>query len=265
MVNVIVPIDKNSKDYYKILNRLGHISTVNVHVGIIDSEFDSLLNNLEESDNVFIHSYQDGYNIEEMINSLQAYVGMGATVVMRKPITLEEFNRFITQRKDVVTCDREENKFKSFMRMLWNKILKLFLGVKMYEGDTSVIYLSEEVSAVISQSGNLSYSSRVDRWRGIEQCKVAAQGEPVKPIVDKKSNIKLMIYAIVSIVLAAVITTVVCLFAKMSTIIGLLIGCLDAIALIIAFIMYIMILFNSMVGKKHFARAIEIEKQQNEE
>lgn len=260
MVNVIIPISKNPQDFVKILDRLGNLESVFVHVGICDSEYDALVNQIGQSDNVYVHAFADGADREEMINSLQSLIGNGPLMIMRKPITMEEFNRFISQNKDVVTCERGFGKFKAFMFMIWQKILKLFLGVKLYDGDPSVIYFSPEISAVISQSGNLSYSSRVDRWRGIAQSTVETKSPPVKTVVNKKNNINFIIFAVVSLLVASTVTTVVCLFAKMSIIIGLLIACVDIIAFAIALIMVIMIAFNSVVGKKHFDRAFEIEK-----
>ena len=64
MINVIVPIAGNSKGFQKILTRLSHISTVNVYVGIIESQYDELVDYLGETENVFIHAYEDNSNID---------------------------------------------------------------------------------------------------------------------------------------------------------------------------------------------------------
>ena len=107
--------------------------------------------------------------------------------------------------------------------------MRLCLGVRLYDGDTSAIYFGEDLATVLAQSNNLSYSSRVDRWRGVEQSSVIVEGEPVKTEVDKKENIKYLLYGLLTLMLGVAVTTVVAIFAKVSVIIGLFLFCLDAI------------------------------------
>lgn len=257
MINVVVPITGNAKDFYSILERLGNISTANVLVGICESEYGDLKLHLRAYENISVFMYADGTHREQMVNALQYNIEEGSVMVMRKPITMEEFNRFISQKKDVVTCERGMGKIKSFLFMIWQKILKLILGVRLYEGDSSVIYFSEEVSAVLAQSSNLSYSSRADRWRGISQGTVATKGKPVKTPKNKKRDFYYILCCVLALVLASAITTVVCLFAKMSIIVGLLVACLDIIAFAIVCVVCVMIAFNNVVGRRRFERPVE--------
>ncbi len=259
MVNVIVPIAKNGAGFVKILDKLSNISSVHVILGVVESEA-SVVSHLADGENISYHVFENGANREEIINSLQAYIEEGSVMIMRRPIKMEEFNRFISQRKDIVTCERKMGRIKAFFFMIWQNILKLFLGVRLYEGDTSVIYFGEEISAVLAQSTNLSYSSRVDRWRGVEHGVVDAGEEFVKTDIDKKANFKYILTASVSVVVAIIVSVIVCLFAKMSIIVGLLIACLDIIALAVAVIMAVMIVFNNMVGSKKFKYASEVEE-----
>lgn len=257
MINVVVPISGNAKDFYAILGRLGHIRSANVLVGICESEYGDLKLRVQEYENISVYMYADGTHREEMVNALQYYIEEGSVMVMRKPITMEEFNQFITQKKEVVTCERGMGKVKSFFFMIWQKILKLILGVQLYDGDASVIYFDEEVSAVLSQSSNLSYSSRASRWKGISQGVVQTQGKPVKTPKNKKRDFYYILCCVIAFVLAATITTVVCLFARMSIIVGLLVACLDIIALAIIVVVCVMIAFNNIVGKRRFERPVE--------
>ncbi|MBO5022097.1 MAG: hypothetical protein J6C53_01260 [Clostridia bacterium] len=259
MVNVIVPISKNGKNYVKILEKLSNISSVRVLLGVTEDEKENL-SQFATQENMSFHVYEKGSNIEEIINSLQKYIQQGSVMIMRKPIKMEEFNRFISQRKDVVTCERKMGKIKAFFFMIWQSILKMFLGVRLYAGNPTVIYFSEEISAVLAQSYNLSYSSRVDRWRGVEQAVVEVDGEVVKTPVDKKANTKYIIGGAICLAVATVVTVFVCIFAQMSIIIGLLLACLDIIALATALIMAVMIGFNSAVGNKKFKDANEVEE-----
>ncbi len=259
MVNVIVPICKDGKNYIKILEKLSNISSVRVILGVTEDEKEKIYQ-FADQENISFHVFEKGSKTEEIINSLQKYIEQGSVMIMRKPIKMEEFNRFISQRKDIVTCERKMGKVKAFFFMLWQNILKLFLGVRLYAGNPSVIYFSEEISAVLAQSYNLSYSSRVDRWRGIEQAVVQVDGDDVKTPVDKKSNLKYIIGGAICLAVATVVTVFVCIFAQMSIIIGLLLACLDIIALATALIMAVMIGFNTTVGNKKFKDANEVEE-----
>ena len=257
MLNVVVPIVNNAKKYRKILNSLANTEDINVYVGVVSSEIANI--NYLKCENIEIIEFQNGSEREEIINSLQKYLGYGAILIMRKPITENEFNSFVKTNKDVVVCKNKLGSVKNFFYTLWQNILKLVLGVRLYDGDTSVIYFAEDIATVILGSSNLSYNSRVDRWRGIEQGSVFVEGEKVDTPKDIKSNIRNMVISLIAILIGATVTTVVSIFASVNVIIGLLLFCLDAICLIIVLILLIMTIFNNTVGKKSFGYAAETE------
>lgn len=261
MVNVIIPITNNAKRYKKILSSLSRANNVVVLVGVVSNQINEL--NFLDSENIYIIEFQDGSKMEEIINGLQKYISVGSIMIMRKPISENEFNSFVNNNKDVVTCRRNLSSFKAILFNFWQKILKTFLGVRLYEGDASVIYFAEDIASVILSSSNLSYNSRVDRWRGIEQGTVVVEGESVKTETDKKANIRNLIISLIAIAVAVSVTTVVSIFARVNLIVGLLLFCLDFIALAIALILLVITIFNNIVGKKQFGYALEI--SQNEE
>ena len=200
-----------------------------------------------------------------MINSLQKYIGAGSVLIMRKPITVDEFNKFVVSKKDVVTCRREGNKLQYFMFKVWQKLLKFFLGLKEYKGDPSVIYLGDEISAVMSASGNLSFSSRVNRWKGIEQSTVPMSSGKVMSEYDKKDIFLYSIVSILAVVIGVVVTTCVSVFTNVTVMIGLLLVCLDVICAAVGLIMFIILLFNLSVGKKVVKDAVEIIEYKNDD
>lgn len=262
MLNVLIPIVSNVKAYQKLLSALNSADNLNVLVGITSS-LKSQLTSIGE--NVYVIEYEDGSSRESIINGLQKYLEEGAVMILRKPITIEEFNNFIRTKKDVVVCKKNEGKVKQFITFIWQKLLKLFLGIKLYEGDTSVILFGEDVSSIFSSINDLSFSSRVDRWKGLEQGVVEVKGSAVKTEIDKMAVIKYMIIALISLLISVVVTTCVSLFVPMSIIIGLLLFCLDIISLTIICIMVVLILFNFSVGKKHFQNAVEISDEEEQE
>ena len=261
MVNVVVPITNNAKRYKKILSSLSRANNVVVLVGVVSNQINEL--NFLDSENIYIIEFQDGSKMEEIINGLQKYISVGSIMIMRKPISENEFNSFVNNNKDIVTCRRNLSSFKAILFNFWQKILKTFLGVRLYEGDASVIYFAEDIASVILSSSNLSYNSRVDRWRGIEQGTVVVEGESVKTETDKKANIRNLIISLIAIAVAVSVTTVVSIFARVNLIVGLLLFCLDFIALAIVLILLVITIFNNIVGKKQFGYALEI--SQNEE
>lgn len=263
MLNVLIPIINNAKKYQKILESLGNLNNVNIYIGIVSSQKQYL--NILEGTNMYFVEFEDGSHREEIINSLQKYIGDGAILIMRKPITVNEFNAFVNTKKDIMTCRKNLSSIKLFFMNIWQKILKLCLGVKLYDGDTSVIYFGEDISSVILNSSNLSYNSRVDRWKGVEQGTVLVEGDAVKTEIDKKANLNSLLFSLVALLIGVVVTTVVCLFSNVNAIIGLLLFCLDTICLSIIAFLIVVTVFNNSVGKKQYGYAVEIENSNEEE
>ena len=179
---------------------------------------------------------------------------------------MSEFNKFIASKRDVVTCKRTLNKFQLLIFAIWQHMLKFFLGLKQYDGDTSVIYLGKDISSVIAESGNLSFSTRANRWRGIEQETVLVAGEPIKQTIDKKSLIAYLAIILSALTVSVVVTVCLFLFVNVSVIIGLLIVCLDLVCLAIIVMTLVITIFNLIVGKKNVEEAaVESVQYENEE
>ena len=263
MLNVVIPIVTNVKGYQKLVSKLVDLEDVNVLIGITSS----LKSQVEawSGDNVYIIEFEDGSSREAIINGLHRYIGEGSIMILRKPISIEEFNNFVRSKKDIVLCNKNYSPVKRIFFLLWQKILKLFLGLKQYEGDTSAILFSEDISSVLNDSVDLSFTSRVDRWRGLEQGFVQVQGEAVKTDVDTKAIMKYFLIALTALIIGTVVTVCVCLFVNVSIIIGLLLDCLDIICVMVILIMIVLVIFNYSIGKKHFSSAIEIENEEYDE
>ncbi len=258
MVNVIVPIENKKLKFDDILRKLANVEEVFIYVGVPEEFADEFKLKTSDADNIRVVTFQNGSKREAIINALQRHIGSGSTMIMRKPITIDEFNRFILNSKDIVTCKRNLSKAKKFMFKIWQRILKFFLGLKQYKGDPSVIYFNEDISAVVATSGNLSFSSRANRWRGIEQGTVKVAGENIKQEVDKKDMIKFSIVSVVALIVALGVTLSVSLCVKVTVIIGLLLICLDLICVAISLVTLVILLFNLSVGKRIVGEATPI-------
>ena len=256
MINILIPITQNAKGYKKIIADLSSNEEAEIFIGVISSQKNAL--QYPNRDNIHVIEYDNSAKREEIINSMQKYIQVGELFIMRKPITYNEFKDFLKNDRDIVVCKTNLSPIKKFFFMIWQKILRLCLGVRLYDGDTSAIYFGEDLAAVLAQSNNLSYSSRVDRWRGVDQGSVIVEGEPVKTEVDKKENIKYLLFGLLALILGAAVTTVVAIFARVNVIIGLFLLCLDAICLAVFLLLLVVIIFNTVVGKKKFSSALEL-------
>lgn len=256
MINILIPITQNAKGYKKIIADLSSNEEAEIFIGVISSQKNAL--QYPNRDNIHVIEYDNSAKREEIINSMQKYIQVGELFIIRKPITYNEFKDFLKNDRDIVVCKTNLSPIKKFFFMIWQKILRLCLGVRLYDGDTSAIYFGEDLAAVLAQSNNLSYSSRVDRWRGVDQGSVIVEGEPVKTEVDKKENIKYLLFGLLTLILGAAVTTVVAIFARVNVIIGLFLFCLDAICLAVFLLLLVVIIFNTVVGKKKFSSALEL-------
>ena len=256
MINILIPITQNAKGYKKIIADLSSNEEAEIFIGVISSQKNAL--QYPNRDNIHVIEYDNSAKREEIINSMQKYIQVGELFIIRKPITYNEFKDFLKNDRDIVVCKTNLSPIKKFFFMIWQKILRLCLGVRLYDGDTSAIYFGEDLAAVLAQSNNLSYSSRVDRWRGVDQGSVIVEGEPVKTEVDKKENIKYLLFGLLALILGAAVTTVVAIFARVNVIIGLFLFCLDAICLAVFLLLLVVIIFNTVVGKKKFSSALEL-------
>jgi len=265
MLNVIIPITGEIAGHRALLDALDGALNVQVYIGVRNDIYDSVLNEYGDKNNFNFFDFDKNTNKEEMINAIQDYLEEGSILILRKPVSIEEFEKIVNSDRDVVTSKRERSKCKAFIFNTWQNLIRMILGVKMYAGDYSVVYMNEDIADVAMSTGNLSYSSRVNRWKGIKQGVITTRA---KDEIEYKrtNNLKYMLLAILLLVLGAGVTTVVSIFAQMSIIIALFLFCLDAVCLAIAFILIVMRIFTNLVGKKQCSKAFIMNKKvQNKE
>ena len=255
MVNILIPLSKDDEKFYKLIKKLTSTSDVKVFVGIkrdLEEKYLPL-----ESENIKIISFVNESKKEEILNSLNSYVKDGSVLIMRKPITIEEINLFISQKEDIVVCEKERSKFKKYIFIIWQYILRFFLGINLYKGHTSVIYFSENISPVLREMKNISYASRVDRWKGISKGSVKVSCEQEKYEKEKGNFWSNLIYVIDALFIGTIVTTLCVIFTKVSILGGLLLFCLDALCLAIIILLIIVMIFENTIGQKNVGFAVE--------
>ncbi len=253
MTNLIIPINANVEDYISGINKIALNGNAQIYVGITKSLRDKLDINMP---NVDITVFEDGSNKEGMINSMQNFLTAGKLIVCRRPISFEEFSQFEKSRSQITYCKESPcNKIVGWIRQLWQIVAKAVFGVKTYQGDHSLICFNEDMCELLSEAENFSFSTRVDRWKGVTQNVIEAKAAPAKAELNRKNTAMLSLAIAVPIVLAVVLTTCLALMTKVSVIGGLFLACFDALCLGAAFFSTLILIFNMKIGQKNFNKA----------
>ena len=225
MINVLVPITIYKKKYEKLLTELGERGDVNLFVGVVSKVKQEITYIPDE----MVYVYDESADKESIINALSSQMEEGDVVILRQPISVREFDEMISKDENVVTADVKRGRISNFFFRIWQRILKMFIGVNLYEGNTAAIYFSENLFPILIESGNLSFASRVDRWIGVEKTTADVKVEKEKYQADPKTIFKYCLIADIALLIAALVTTFVCIFTNVGIILGLLLFCIDGI------------------------------------
>ena len=256
MLNVLIPVTKKSEDFAELVRKISTFDDVAVFVGVEHDLIEKYT--YLKSENVVIVEYENGCDKEMIINGLQLYVQTGSVMVMREPISVADFKKFLITDKDIVYCRTKRNRFMNFIITLWIKILRFLIGVTIYRGNTAVVYFDENLVPVILSTQNLSFASRADRWRGVEKSSLDISCKYEKYPVDKKVLLTNIIIILTSLIVGITVPILVCMFTKVSIIGGLLLFCLDALCLSAIVLCLVIILFSLKVGVKNPKHAVEL-------
>lgn len=193
---------------------------------------------------------------EEIINSLSQNIENGKIIVLRKLINAGELDKFISSSTDITVCATKKlNKFCQFFYNIWQKIIRLMFDFSFFEGDVSVVALSENASMVAKNLNNLSYATRINRWKGMTQSAVETSSKPAKKEYDKvKLNVMLVGWILLFFAIIAS-TVVYFVFEKASFLAGFLWACAIFIGLLSVIISVNIYLLNIKTGKRLFKKA----------
>lgn len=263
MINVLIPITDRIEKYQEIIKALEDSENITVYLMAGEKLYPRLVEEYSQFENFEMFCFENGATKEEMINSVQNYIGKGSLMVLRKPVTVKEFNKMVSSEKDVVTGKVVKNKFKTFIFRLWQKLTKLVIGVKMYSGDPSVVYFNEDLADVALRTSNLSYSTRVNRWKGASQAVATIEAPSEKKQIDKKTTIRNSIIASLIVVIGVAATVLVALYAPITITSVLLLICLNGVCVGVAALLVIMAIFTNMTGSKNVKYAMILKKSKN--
>lgn len=255
MINLVIPVIDKAEEYSKIINEVASKEDVRVIVGVSLSNESKL--NLPNS--VVLKVFKDGSQKEEIINSLKDYLDLGRVVIARRPFTLKEFENIVKSDAQITYFQgKRQGSVKEFFKKLVSGFVKILFGVNFFDGDISLIGFDQDLGEVLCNVNSLSYATRVDRWRGVEQGKVDAEKEEVRIEQNKKGNANLIIFSILSTLIPVLTTILVSVFTKVGFIVGMLLFCFVLLGVCSSLFMLCTLYFNKKVGRRNFINALEV-------
>ncbi len=205
MINIIVPIVENV-DGFKTFIKAHLNEDVKFFVGIrqsVNAEFDK---------GVEVHVFKNSANKEEIINSLHSCkMQKGKIMVVRRPLTDEEFKNLATSTAQITTLKAKRNKFVSMFKRMARAIVKKIFAFSFFE-DISAISYSEDMFELLSVCNNFSMATRLNKYVGVEIQEIETSQKPVRKQYNRFKNALLL--ACWSLILACSIAggTLVCVF-----------------------------------------------------
>lgn len=251
MNNIILPVNRDfekAQEFIKSIKRKDCVFIVGT-----TKEGEQFFKN---SKYVKVYVFKAKSKKEEMINSLAEYVQDGKIIVLRKLISAAELNEFIASTTDITVCATKKlNKFCQFFYNIWQKIIKLLFDFSFFEGDVSVVALGENAAMVAKNITNLSYATRINRWKGLSQSAVSVASKPAKKEYDKV-KVNAMLIGWIALFLAVIASTAVYfVFAEASFLAGFLWACALLLSLLSVVIAINIYLLNVKTGKRLFKKA----------
>ncbi len=258
MINLIFPITVDKPDNRKFFEETKKRKDINFLVGVSE-DLKEVYKPTATNKNVQVCVYKNGSNTEEIINALKDYTKKGKIIVIRAPIAQRELDKFISSNADITYCTKKkEGKVKTFFKDLGQKIVRTIFGFSPYQSNGRAIAFGEGPSDILREGYNISYATRVDRWKGYSYAEVDVQGEEIKPIYNVKSvALSLAIWSIV--LLMAIAGTVVYFCFMPATFLSVFVAICGLFLSVTALLIAIAIsLLKINAGERYYEKAIEI-------
>ena len=261
MENIIIPIV--SEEMISFANETAKRNNTRVLIGVVESLSKQIRTPKKFDGEIKI--FADNTKKESMINSLCCCADEGKILICRKSVSEEEIQKFFASKTDITVCEEKHNKFKNFFYKVWQYIIKLLFGFNFFDGDISIVCFSEKLYPVVSSLSNISFQTRVNRWKYVSVSQVATKG----PVAVKEYNKTRTIATFLSWVflfLATIVSTIVFyLYFNAKFITCLLFACAILLSLVGVIISGAIFNLNVRVGQKNFDKAKVILKGEGNE
>lgn len=256
MINIFVPIIEDVEAFSDFVSKHNE-NDVRIFVGIKKSLKEKFV---VPNKNIEIHIFDDRTKKEEMINALQRCEReKGALLVVRRPLSDEEYRALTSANADITTLKPHQNKFVSWLKRTAKKIIRKVFAFSYFD-DISAVCLSENMHEFILSCPNLSMASRIDKYVGLEIEEIETNSKPTKKEYDK-INTALLFAGGIFLLLASIVATI-CVFVYVEKIRALYVVLVIAmlfVALTIFAISLVSFLRTLAVGTIEYKVGTEIE------
>lgn len=254
MINIIVPIVENTEKFQDFAKRVNG-KNVKIFVGIRENLADKFKS---KSKNVEIHVYNNKANKEEIINALHSCkMERGKILIVRRPLTDEEYLSLTKSTKDIATLKSNRSKFSNAIKRFMSKIVMRFFSFSYFD-DISAICYGEMMFDLLSVCANLSMASRINKYVGVEIEEITTMEKPVKRDYSRLKNLCNLFLGMLVFFGSLAGAICICIFTPLEVLIVVLIIAWLIIALIIMFVSIINFTRAVAVGNLHYGRAEEI-------
>ena len=264
MVNLIFPITANSPENKDFFEKTKKRNDVNFLVGVTEE----IKNNFKvaaTNKRVKVIVFKNTAKKEEMINSLKDYAPVGGLFIVRSPISQTEINEFLESSSDITLCQKKQRgKIAAFFERVGQKIIKSLFGFTPYKGDVTAISFSEDVSDILRDGYNISYATRVDRWKGYSYSTVEVEAPQVK-LEYNKTSVALMLSLWIFVLMATIAGTVVYFCFRPATFLSVFIWMAVIFMAVVAVLISISVtLLKITAGERYYGKAKEVVYKQKE-
>ena len=251
MENIIIPIV--SEGMISFANEAIKRENTRVLIGVVENLSDKIIR--PEKFDGEIKIFEDSTKKESMINTLCCCADEGKILICRKAVSEDEIQKFFASETDITVCEEKRSKSKNFFYKIWQYIIKLLFGFSFFDGDVSVICFSEKLYPVISSLSNVSFQTRVNRWKYASISQVETKEPVALKEYDKPKTITTFCVWIFLFIATIVSTVVFYLFFEAKFLTCLLFSCAILLSLVGVLISGAIFNLKIRVGQKNFDKA----------
>lgn len=252
MINVILPVVENPEQFEAFVKEHSG-KDVKFFVGIRRGlNFSSNLKNVE------LHTFVEKATAEEIVNALHTCnMQQGRILIARRPLTKGEFENLTTSDKEIATLKVKCNRFLTAFKNFAKNLVRRFFAFTFFD-DISAICFNEEMFASVRANGNLSLSSRINKYVGVEFDEIDAEEKPVKKQYNRVKNISAFVFWTLLLIASIVGGALICSLLPIRALIVIIVVFWIILAAFFWFVGFINFMRTCSVGQLHYGRAEEV-------
>lgn len=179
MINVVVPVTEKAEEYKKFVEECGG-KGVKFFVGVRQKlAFES------KNKNVKTIIFSNNAEKEEIINSLHVEkMEEGKILVVRRPLSKDEFEKLVSSSADIATLQKKRNKFSGFFKRIAGWVVRKIFAFNFFE-DISAICFGQDIFDLLKSCANLSTATRINRYVGVSVENIETDKTPAKSSFNK--------------------------------------------------------------------------------